>query len=223
MAVLLSLKDISSTIEISGIVTKTTTAIRSKLKLSSCTSGFETLVEVFIVPTVITDQPSVPIATDLNVPEELPLAYPDFRQPGPIGLNLRVDEYSRVITGELLRLRPNKPLAQGARLGSVITGFLNKETSSDTEINRILVDNADDLAGPNAAYEPTKDNNSVNDNKFDIEDSKRQNEISFDEHISARVLTGTWAEREASDVQARIRVVGSWKASLHSNITRINI
>jgi len=57
-------------------------------------------------------------------------------------------------------------LAQGTRLGSVITGFLNKETSSDTEINRILVDNADDLAGPNAAYEPTKDKNLVNDNKF---------------------------------------------------------
>jgi len=33
-------------------------------------------------------------------------------------------------------------------------------------------------------------------------------------HISARVLTGTWAEGEASDVQAPfagiIRVVGSW-------------
>jgi len=87
MAVLLPLKDMSSPIEISGIVRKTTTAIRSILKLSSCTSDFETLVEVFIVSTVITDQP---IATDLNVPEELPLAYPDFRQPGPIDLTLGV-------------------------------------------------------------------------------------------------------------------------------------
>jgi len=42
-----------------------------------------------------------------------------------------------------------------------------------------LVENADDLAGPNAAYEPTRDTNPVNDNKFDIEDSKRQNEISL--------------------------------------------
>jgi len=112
---------------------------------------------------------------------------------------------------------------QGTGLSYIVTGFLNKETSSDTEINPIFVEDADDLAGPNAAYEPTKDNNSVNDNQFDIEDSKRQNEISLDGHISARVLTGTWAEGEASDVQVRIRVVGSWKASLLSNITRINI
>jgi len=71
-----------------------------------------------------------------------------------------------------LRLEPNKPLAQRTRLGYVVTGFLNKETSSDTEINR---------GGPNAAYEPTKEKNLVNDNQFDIEDSKRQNEITFDE------------------------------------------
>jgi len=43
-----------------------------------------------------------------------------------------------------------------------------------------LVEVADDLAGPNAAYEPTKDIFPVNDNKFDIENSKRQNEISLD-------------------------------------------
>jgi len=40
-----------------------------------------------------------------------------------------------------------------------------------------LVEDAEDLAGPNAAYEPTKDKNPVNDNQFDIGDSKRQNEI----------------------------------------------
>jgi len=83
----------SSPIEISGIGGKIRTAIRSILKLSSDTSGFETLVEVFIIPTVITDQPSVPIATDLNIPEGLSLADPDFRQPGPIDLTLGVDVY----------------------------------------------------------------------------------------------------------------------------------
>jgi len=56
--------------------------------------------------TVITDQPSVSIATDLDIPEGLPLA---------------------VITGELLELGPNKPLAQGTRLGYVITCFPDKE------------------------------------------------------------------------------------------------
>jgi len=76
--------------------------------------------------------------------------------------------YSRVITGELLELGHNKPLAQGTRLSYIITGYLNKETSSDTEINPILVKDRDDLAGPNAAYEPTKD-------------SKRQSEISLDD------------------------------------------
>jgi len=39
---LLSLKEMSSPIEISGIGGKITTAIRPILKLSSCTSGFET-------------------------------------------------------------------------------------------------------------------------------------------------------------------------------------
>jgi len=62
-------------------------------------------------------------------------------------------------------------LAQGTRLGYVTTGYLNKETLSDTEINPILVEDRDDLTGPNAAYEPTKD-------------SKRQNEISLDEERS---------------------------------------
>jgi len=66
-------------------------------------------------------KPSVPIATDLNIPEGLPLADPDFRQPGPIDLTLGVKVFSRVITGELLELGPNRPLAQGTRLGYVIS------------------------------------------------------------------------------------------------------
>jgi len=53
-------------------------------------------------------------------------------------------------------------LAQGTRLGYVITGYLNKETSSDTEINPILVEGRGDFAGPDAAYEPTIDKNSMN-------------------------------------------------------------
>jgi len=126
------------------------------------------------MPTVITDQPSVPIATNLNIPERLPLADPDFRQPGPIDLTLGVEVFSRVIAGELLELGPNRPLAQGTSLGYVITGLLDKETSSDTEINPILVENRGGLAGPNAAYKPKKDKNPMNDNHF--EDSKRQNE-----------------------------------------------
>jgi len=112
LANLLSLKELSP-IEISGIGGKISTAIRSTLKLSSVTSWFERLIEVFIIPTVITDQPSVPIDTDLNIPGGLPLADPDFRQPGPVDLTVGVEVYSRVITGELLELGPNKPLAQG--------------------------------------------------------------------------------------------------------------
>jgi len=64
MADLLTLKERSS-IEISGIGRKISKAIRSTLKLSSVTSGLE-----------ITDQPSVPIDTDLNIPGGLPLADP---------------------------------------------------------------------------------------------------------------------------------------------------
>jgi len=64
------------------------------------------------MPTVITDQPSVPFATDLNVPGGLPLANPEFRQPG---LTFWVEVFSREITGELLEHGPNKPLTQGTR------------------------------------------------------------------------------------------------------------
>jgi len=71
MADLLSLMEMSSPIKVSGIGGKTTTEIVSTLRLSSCASGFETLIEVLIIPTVITDQPSVPIDTDLNIPEGL--------------------------------------------------------------------------------------------------------------------------------------------------------
>jgi len=71
-------------------------------------------------------------------------------------------------------------LAQGTRLGYVITGFLDKETSSDTEINPILVEDRGDFAGPNADYEPTKNNNPINNNQFYIEESKPQNEIPLD-------------------------------------------
>jgi len=75
MADLLTLKE-RSPIEISGIGRKISKAIRSTLKLSSVTSGLERLIEVFIIPTVITDQPSVPIDTDLNIPGGVPLADP---------------------------------------------------------------------------------------------------------------------------------------------------
>jgi len=43
------------------------------------TLGLETQIEVFIIPTVITEQPSVSNDTDLNIPEGLPLTDPDFR------------------------------------------------------------------------------------------------------------------------------------------------
>jgi len=54
---------------------------------------------------------------------------------------------SRVLTGKLLELGPNRPLAQGTRLGHVITVFLDKETSSDTQINPILVEDRGNFAG----------------------------------------------------------------------------
>jgi len=72
-------------------------------------------------------------------------------------------------------------LAQGTRLGYVITGFLDKENSSDTEFKPIPVEDRGDFAEPNAAYEPTKDKNPMNNNQFDVEESKRQNEMSPDE------------------------------------------
>jgi len=206
MADLLALKEMSP-IEISGIGGKISTAIRSKLKLSSCTSGFETILEVFIMPAVITDQPSVPIATDLNIPEGLPLADPYFWQPGPIDLTLAVEVFSRVITRELQELGPNRPLAQGTRLDYVITGFLDKETSSDTEINPVLVEDRGDLARPNAAYVLKKDKNPMNDNHFDIEDIKRQNEISLDEegiHLTNLALMDH-KRKEPGDIYSQSR------------------
>jgi len=51
--------------------------------------------------------PSGILRSDLNIPEGLPLADPDFRQPGPIDLTLGVEVFSRVIKGELLELKPN--------------------------------------------------------------------------------------------------------------------
>jgi len=78
------------------------------------------------------------LQTILKFLEGLPLADPDFRQPGPIDLNLWDGVYPRLITGGLLRVGPNKPLAQVTRLGYVVPGFLNKETSSDAGINPIL-------------------------------------------------------------------------------------
>jgi len=75
MANLLSLKDMSSPIEISGIGGKPQQQLDQDWSSHYVHQG---------------------------------LKHPDFRQPGPIDLTLGVDEYSRVITGELLRLRPNK-------------------------------------------------------------------------------------------------------------------
>jgi len=49
-------------------------------------ADFETLVEVLIIPTVITNQLSLLISNDLNVPEGLPLADFDLRKPGAIAM-----------------------------------------------------------------------------------------------------------------------------------------
>jgi len=165
------------------------------------------------MPTVITDQPSVPIATDLNISKGLPLADPD--------LTLGVEVFSRVVTGELLELGPNRPLAQGTRLGYVITGFLDKETSSDTEINPILVEDRGDLAGPNAAYEPKKDKSPMNDNHFDIEDSKRPKEISLDEeriHLTNLALMDN-KRKEPEDICSQSRTSDSDSADRESTAT----
>jgi len=110
-------------IEIFRIVGKITTTIRSTIKLSS---GFERLVEVLIIFTVITKQPSLPIEKDLNIPEALLLAGRDIRQPGPIDLNFGAGVHPRLMTGELLKLGNNRPMAQGTKLGYVVISFLNK-------------------------------------------------------------------------------------------------
>jgi len=97
MTDLLSLKKSCSPVEIYGSGGKITTATRSILKLSLCTSEFETLVEILIIPRVITDQPSLPIANELNNPEGLLLTDPDFRQPGSPDLNIGVGLYPRLM------------------------------------------------------------------------------------------------------------------------------
>jgi len=116
IADLLSLKEMSPPIEISRIGGKMSTAASSILRLSSSRSKFETQVEVFVIFTVITNLPTFPIATDLNILEGMPLADPDFRQPGPNDLNLGVGLYLRLVPGDLLRLEPTNPHAQGTRL-----------------------------------------------------------------------------------------------------------
>jgi len=78
MADLLSLKDMSP-IEISVILSQGGWQICYQINTKALISYILFILILFIIPTVNTDQPPVPIDTDLNISKGLLLADPDFR------------------------------------------------------------------------------------------------------------------------------------------------
>jgi len=107
--------------------------------------------------------------TILMLPRGLSLADADLWQHVPIDLKLGAGLYPCLMTGEFQRLRPNKSLAQGTRLGYVVT------TLYDTETKPILEEGEDYLARPYPAREPSKNENSVGNDQFYKENRERLN------------------------------------------------
>ncbi|XP_070068130.1 uncharacterized protein [Drosophila takahashii] len=145
MANRLALPVTKTAVTIGGIGGKTQESTsRAMVKMSSLTSNFKTDIEVIILPQLMTDQPSEPVTETLNIPRNIHLDDPWFKEPGAIDLVLGADIYPQLTRKENILLGRNKPLLQDTNLGWIVLGPTIQQASFSAAVN-VTIDQKETL------------------------------------------------------------------------------
>nr|CAI5843842.1 unnamed protein product [Callosobruchus analis] len=132
----LQMTDINMTIV--GI-TKLACKVKSKceLEMHSIHSNFKTTVSCLVVQSICDNAPSTPVGIEsLDIPENLPLADPDFHTPKEIDLLIGASLFSQIICVGRITLDPSKPIIQ---LKSLCNFSQAPEVQDQDENGRFIV------------------------------------------------------------------------------------
>jgi len=96
---------------------------RVNVGLQSCIGSFSTRLEAFVIPQIISAQPSRNIdVSKWNIPNHLELADPHFNQPEKIDVLIGAEHYHHLLQPEKLSLGDCLPLLHNTVLGWIVIG-----------------------------------------------------------------------------------------------------
>jgi hypothetical protein len=113
------------------------------VKIKSCLSPFSAQVSCLLVPTITGTLPGFEINTQqLNIPDNIELADPNFFQPSSIDILLGSDIFWSIIETNQIKLGSNMPTLQESKLGWLIAGPIGIHTQPKKKVycNFSLVD-----------------------------------------------------------------------------------
>lgn len=93
------------------------------MDLQSCAERFSTRLEAFVLPEIISPQPSryIDVST-WNIPNDVQLADPFFYRPGKIDILIGAEHYHHFLKPEQITLGNRLPLLQNTVLGWIAIG-----------------------------------------------------------------------------------------------------
>ncbi|XP_046407913.1 uncharacterized protein LOC124172514 isoform X1 [Ischnura elegans] len=102
-------------------------------------SSFSCKTEVLVVPRVTSYTPGTRYGVnDWSHLKDLVLADPNFAQNAPIELLLGAAVHARVVEGDIIKGKPNQPIATATALGWIISGETNFDYSQSTPTPTVL-------------------------------------------------------------------------------------
>lgn len=124
----LNLNLIQSTVQVSGVGNSVTNSTQScEIKLRSKTTQYNTRFNCLVLNQITAQLPSLGTNSNINIPDHVQLADPEFYSPSDIELLIGADKFWELLNDGLIRLSSG-PYLQNTKLGWVISGslFINK-------------------------------------------------------------------------------------------------
>ncbi|KAG7307103.1 hypothetical protein JYU34_007243 [Plutella xylostella] len=96
-----------------------------ELSIESLVNPFSTYLKCLVMPQITGHIPNVPVdVTQLNLPEHIQLADPNFYQPCEVDLLLGAEVFYELMSPKQIKSRPGMPILQESKLGWIVVGPL---------------------------------------------------------------------------------------------------
>ncbi|XP_044574080.1 uncharacterized protein LOC123258275 [Drosophila ananassae] len=104
---------------------------RVTILVSSLHGDFSQRIEAFVLPHIIADQPAQPLThCALKIPNECPLADPQFDKPGRIDLLIGTEHYYSLLLPNQQKVGRDGAMLQNTKLGWIVAGRVKSKTQS---------------------------------------------------------------------------------------------
>lgn len=131
-------------------ISQVNTNVQAKInvKIESINGNFSTMLSCLVLPRISEDLPA--ITSSVNVPKNIKLADPEFRNGGSISLLIGSDSFWNLLFSQQIKLGHGHPVLQKSKLGWILAGPIhhtrfvpqkiisNVATISNSELNRSL-------------------------------------------------------------------------------------